>query len=139
MELKYTGKLTQATSGSAGLDVYSAQEVTIVPTEIKLVRTGLYLEIPKNHVGLLCSRSGLASELHLAVFNQPGVIDSDYRGEVGVLLRNYASRPYTIQSGDRIAQLVILKTPVLKLSATDTSSMSTTGRGASGFGSSGNK
>jgi len=139
MELKYTGKLTQATPGSAGLDVYAAQETTIVPTEIKLVRTGLYLEIPKNHVGLLCSRSGLASELHLAVFNQPGVIDSDYRGEVGVLLRNYASRPYTIQSGDRIAQLVILKTPVLKLSATDTSSMSTTERGASGFGSSGDK
>jgi dUTP pyrophosphatase len=139
MELKYTGKLTQATSGSAGLDVYAAQETTIVPTQIKLVRTGLYLEIPKNHVGLLCSRSGLANGLHLKVFNDPGIIDSDYRGEVGVLLRNYSSRPYTIQSGDRIAQLVILKTPVLKLSATDTSSMSTTERGASGFGSSGDK
>ena len=139
MELKYSGRLTQATDGSAGLDIYANQEVTIVPTEIKLVRTGLYLEIPKNHVGLLCSRSGLAKELHLAVFNAPGIIDADYRGEVGVLLRNYASRPYTIQSGDRIAQLVIIKTPILKLSETDTSSMSLTERGGKGFGSTGDK
>ena len=137
MELKYSGRLTQATDGSAGLDIYANQEVTIVPTEIKLVRTGLYLEIPKNHVGLLCSRSGLAKELHLKLFNDPGIIDADYRGEVGVLLRNYASRPYTIQSGDRIAQLVLMKTPVLKLSETDTSSMSASDRGVKGFGSSG--
>jgi dUTP pyrophosphatase len=137
MDLKYSGRLTRATDGSAGLDVYSSEDTTLVPTQIRLVRTGLYLEIPKGHVGLLCSRSGLAADLHLVVLNDPGVIDSDYRGEIQVLLRNYSSRPYSVQSGDRIAQLVILKTPVLKLSETDTSSMSSTERMGNGFGSTG--
>lgn len=138
MELKYTGgELTRATPGAAGLDIKSAQSFTLVPTEIRKVSTGLHIKLPKGHVGLLCSRSGLAAKHHIVVMNQPAIIDEDYTGELFVLLRSFASWPYDVNKGDRIAQLVVLKTPTLKLSETDISSMPSTERGDKGFGSSG--
>lgn len=127
------------TLSSAGMDVRAAlnEAVTLLPLERKLIPTGLFLEIPHGYEVQVRPRSGLAYKNGITVLNAPGTIDADYRGEVGVLLVNLSNEPFTIASGDRIAQLVVAK--VEQIEWKPTSHLSETERGEGGFGSTGKK
>lgn len=98
---------TRSTSGSACYDIYADEKTVIEPGKSLLIHTRLYMELPKATVGLVCSRSGLASR-GVFVTNSPGIIDSDYRGEVGVILTNLNPTSYCVAFGDRIAQMLFL-------------------------------
>src|SRR5512138_1474720 len=97
------------TAGSAGADICAFLEspVTIAPGERKLITTGVYVEIPEGYEIQVRPRSGLALKHGVTVLNSPGTIDSDYRGEIGIVLINHGTEPFTVASGDRIAQLVV--------------------------------
>lgn len=127
------------TLSSAGMDVRAAlnEAVTLQPLERKLIPTGLFLEIPHGYEVQVRPRSGLAYKNGVTVLNAPGTIDADYRGEVGVLLVNLSNEPFTIASGDRIAQLVVAKVEQIIWKPTD--QLSETLRGEGGFGSTGKK
>ena len=127
------------TLSSAGMDVRAAlnEAVTLQPLERKLIATGLFLEIPHGYEVQVRPRSGLAYKNGVTVLNAPGTIDADYRGEVGVLLINLSNEPFTIASGDRIAQLIVAK--VEQIEWKPTSQLSETERGEGGFGSTGKK
>ena len=127
-----------ATAGSAGMDLRACIDtpVTILPGEQALVPTGLAIALPDpGYVALLYARSGLAIKHGLSPANCVGVIDSDYRGEIVVALRNYAKEPYTVEPGERIAQMVI--TPVVQAAIALVDELDDTDRGAGGFGSTG--
>ena len=126
-----------ATTGAAGLDLSADVDgpVVINPGERAAVPTGLAMALPAGHEGQVRPRSGLAAKHGITVVNAPGTIDEDYRGEVKVLLVNLGSAPFTIQPGDRIAQLVVA--PVTKVAVTVVTSLDETARGAGGFGSTG--
>lgn len=124
-----------ATSGSAGCDLISNDDVILPPGKWAAVGTGLYLEIPKGYVAQVCPRSGLAMKHGVSVLNAPGIIDSDYRGEVKVLLVNHDSLRYTVKKGDRIAQLVFM--PVVQVQMKHVDQLTGTDRGEGGFGSTG--
>lgn len=127
----------QGSAGSAGLDLRAAidGEVTLAPLERRLVPTGLVLEIPAGWEGQIRSRSGLALRHGITVLNAPGTIDSDYRGEVGVILINLGREPVTLRRGERIAQLVLARCArVLWVEADE---LADTPRGTGGYGSSG--
>ena len=128
---------TYGTAQAAGADLYACLEapLTIAPGETAWVTTGLALEVPEGCAGLVYARSGLATKRGLAPANKVGVIDSDYRGEITVVLYNHGSEVQTISSGERIAQLII--TPVLTPAYTETDRLSETLRGTGGFGSTG--
>ena len=128
---------TYGTGQAAGADLYACLEapLTIAPGETAWVPTGLALEVPEGCAGLVYARSGLATKRGLAPANKVGVIDSDYRGEITVVLYNHGSEAQTISSGERIAQLII--TPVLTPAYTETDRLSETLRGTGGFGSTG--
>jgi len=115
------GQLVRATSGSSGYDLASAEdgELTILPGAVALVRTGLALELPPGLEGQVRSRSGLAARSGVFVLNSPGTIDSDYRGEMKVVLANFGGAPFSVFPGDRIAQLVFIKVPNVCLVAVD--------------------
>lgn len=125
--------------GAAGLDLLAAIDtqspVTLAPGARALVPTGLALEIPSGYEGQVRPRSGLALNYGITVLNSPGTIDSDYRGEVGVVLANLGHAPFEIRRGDRIAQLIFA--PVAHANLVAAKSISTTSRGAGGFGSTG--
>ena len=125
------------TAGSAGMDVRAAIEGTKIlpPGERDLVPTGMIFEIPPGFEAQIRPRSGLAWKNGITCLNTPGTIDSDYRGEVSVLLINHGSLPFTIERGMRIAQMVIAPVVQAKLQVRDLAS--TTDRGAGGFGSTG--
>ena len=127
------------TLSSAGMDVRAdlKEDITLQPLERKLIPTGLFLEIPHGYEVQVRPRSGLAYKNGVTVLNAPGTIDADYRGEVGVLLVNLSNEPFTIVSGDRIAQLVVAK--VEQIEWKPTSQLSDTERGDGGFGSTGKK
>jgi len=127
------------TTASAGLDVRANidSSIELKPLERKLVKTGIFMEIP---VGFECQvrpRSGLALKKGISVLNSPGTIDADYRGEVGVILINLSNEPFVIEDGERIAQLVFAK--VEQAQWRETEVLSDTDRGAGGFGSTGVK
>jgi len=126
-----------AHDGDAGLDVFANEDATIGPGEIKLVRTGVALELPANTEAQVRPRSGLAIKHGITVLNTPGTIDSGYRGEVGVILVNHGKVPYHIEKGMRIAQMVIK--PVLRAQVVEVAELSDTKRGTGGFGSTGMK
>ena len=128
---------TYGTTQAAGADLYACLEapLTIFPGETAWVPTGRALEVPEGCAGLVYARSGLATKRGLAPANKVGVIDSDYRGEITVVLYNHGSEAQTISSGERIAQLII--TPVLTPAYTETDRLSETLRGTGGFGSTG--
>ena len=121
---------------AAGADLYACldKELVIPPFGVALVPTGFAMEIPPRHQGEVRARSGLAWEEGLFVLNGPGTIDSDYRGEVKVILANFASEPRIIHHLDRIAQLVIM--PVVRAHFSE-SDLSETSRRENGFGSTG--
>lgn len=126
-----------ASAGSAGLDLRAAvdDELTLLPGERLLVPTGLILELPPGWEGQVRPRSGLAVDHGIGLLNSPGTIDSDYRGEVRVLLVHLGAEPFVIRRGDRIAQLVVA--PVAAVEVEEVESLSPTGRGDGGFGSTG--
>ena len=126
-----------ATDGAAGADLCAAvdQELIIRPGERAAVPTGLVLEIPDGHEGQVRPRSGLAIRAGLTIVNAPGTIDSDYRGELKVLLVNLGLEPVSISRGDRIAQLLVA--PVTRASFIETEDLTASDRGDGGFGSTG--
>jgi dUTP pyrophosphatase len=128
-----------ATDGSAGMDLRAAVEMAqqLGPGERALIPTGLKFAIPPGFEGQVRMRSGLALNHGLALPNAPGTIDSDYRGEVKVLVINLGDQPYTIERGARVAQLVIA--PVQRVVVTPVDAVDTTERGAGGFGHTGTR
>lgn len=121
--------------GDAGLDLPAAAGVMLPPGGRHLVPTGLRVAIPSGYAGLVLPRSGLALRAGVTVLNAPGLIDSGYRGEVGVLLVNHGTEPARIEKGDRIAQLVIQ--PVARAGLVEVAELAPSERGAGGFGSTG--
>ncbi len=125
------------TSLAAGLDVRANldEPVTLAPLERKLVGTGLFIELPEGFEAQVRPRSGLAFKHGLTVLNTPGTIDADYRGEVKVLLVNLSKEAFTIENGERIAQIVVAKHERIDWLASD--ELSETERGSGGYGSTG--
>ena len=136
--VKLDGRAKTPTYGStdaAGADLYALESEVIFSGETKLIHTGIAVEIPRGYVGLIYARSGLAAKRGLAPANKVGVIDSDYRGEIMVSIYNQSEKSQSINSGERIAQLVI--TPYLQVEYELSEDLSTTERGSGGFGSTG--
>ncbi len=126
-----------ATIGAAGMDIRASlkENVLLKPMERKLIPTGIYLEIPEGYEAQVRPRSGLALKSGITVLNAPGTIDADYRGEVGVILINLSDQEFTIESGERIAQLVFAKVENVQFRIVET--LSDTDRGEGGFGHTG--
>jgi dUTP pyrophosphatase len=124
-----------ATTGAAGMDVVSAESVTLAPGARHAVATGLALAIPQGYEVQVRPRSGLALKHGITVPNTPGTIDSDYRGELKVILINHGAEPFAIQRGDRVAQLVLA--PVVQAAWDEVAELDATTRGEGGFGSTG--
>ncbi|WP_049762488.1 dUTP diphosphatase [Erythrobacter litoralis] len=124
-----------ATDGAAGMDVVSAEDITLAPGARHAVSTGLAMAIPPGFEIQVRPRSGLALKHGITVPNTPGTIDSDYRGELKAILINHGSEPFAIHRGDRIAQLVIA--PVTRATWQEVDDLDATERGAGGFGSTG--
>ena len=124
-------------AGAAGMDLraFLDKEVSINPMERAKIPTGLFIETPNGYEAQVRPRSGLAARYGVTVLNAPGTIDPDYRGEVEVILVNFGKEPFTVKDGDRVAQLVIA--PLVRAELSEASSLSTTERGAGGFGSTG--
>jgi dUTP pyrophosphatase len=125
------------TAGAAGLDLRAAimAPLTLAPGERALIPTGLAMQLPEGFEGQVRPRSGLALRHGVTVLNAPGTVDSDYRGEVSVVLINHGQEPFSIQRGDRIAQFVIA--PVTQAELLEVSTLDATARGAGGYGSTG--
>ncbi|MBI4550978.1 MAG: dUTP diphosphatase [Candidatus Latescibacteria bacterium] len=123
--------------GAAGLDLHAALGAPVVlnPGEATLIGTGFSIAIPPGYEGQVRPRSGLALQHRIGLLNSPGTIDPDYRGEVGVILFNFGTSPYTVHDGDRIAQLVI--TPVPRVHLIVVERLDETTRGDGGFGHTG--
>lgn len=127
---------TRAHEGDAGLDLYACEAAHIGPGERWSVGTGVAVEIPEGHAGLVLPRSGLAQKHGIALVNAPGLIDSGYRGELRVLLLNTdPAETFRVDEGDRIAQLVIV--PIVLPTPIEAEALSESARGDGGFGSSG--
>jgi dUTP pyrophosphatase len=127
---------TRANEGDAGLDLYAAERAILAPGDRASVATGIAIEIPPGHAGLVLPRSGLAARHGIALVNAPGLIDSGYRGEIRVLLLNTdRADPFEIEPGDRIAQLLV--TPFAAADPVEVVELGATARGEGGFGSSG--
>jgi dUTP pyrophosphatase len=127
-----------ATEGSAGVDIVAAilEPISIGPGERILVPSGFKLEIPAEYEVQIRPRSGLAIKHGITVLNSPGTIDSDYRGEIGIILINHSKNKFIVNPKDRIAQMVICK--VTKMNLVKVSLLNNTERGSGGFGSTGN-
>ncbi len=124
-----------ATGGAAGMDVLAAEDVTLTPGQRHAVATGLALAIPQGYEIQVRPRSGLALKHGITVPNTPGTIDSDYRGELKVILINHGAEDFAIARGDRVAQLVLA--PVTQAAWDEVETLDETARGAGGFGSTG--
>ena len=122
---------------AAGMDIRTSitEPVTLQPLERKLFPTGLFMELPAGYEAQVRPRSGLAMKHGITVLNTPGTIDADYRGEVGVILVNLSNEPFTIEPGERIAQMVIARHEQPEV--VEVTELSETERGAGGFGHSG--
>lgn len=128
---------TYATAGSAGMDLRSAEALTLKPGARALVATGIAIALPEHYEAQVRPRSGLAVKHGITVLNSPGTIDADYRGEIKVPLINLGTEDFVIARGDRIAQMVVC--PVTLADLVEVESLDDTERGAGGFGSSGSK
>jgi dUTP pyrophosphatase len=128
-----------ATKNSAGVDLRAnlTEPITLGALERKIIGTGLKIALPEGYEAQVRPRSGLAAKHGLTVLNAPGTIDADYRGEIGVILVNLSNNSFTINPGERIAQLVIAKYEQVSWNLTE--SLDTTERGSGGFGSTGKK
>lgn len=144
MEIKIINKSAHElpeyeTEASAGMDLRAnlEQSVTLQPLDRAVIKTGLFIELPVGIEAQVRPRSGLAAKHGITVLNAPGTIDADYRGEIGVILVNLSSEVFTIQNGERIAQLVFAKHERAVWQLVD--ELTTTVRGTGGFGSTGMK
>lgn len=125
-----------ANPGDAGLDLYAAKDVTLQPGQRVMIPTGIAIAIPQGYAGFVQPRSGLAAKQGFSIVNTPGLIDSGYRGEIGVIgLNTDTQSEITIKRGDRVAQLVIQEVPVVELLEVD--ELDETERSSGGFGSTG--
>ena len=122
---------------SAGLDIRAnlSESITLSPLERAMVPTGLYVELPEGYEMQIRPRSGLAAKHGITVLNSPGTIDADYRGEIKVIVVNLSNTPFTIEPGERIAQMIVARYEQVEWQAVE--SLSETERGAGGFGSTG--
>ena len=127
------------TPGSSGMDLSACieQDVIINPGDKAIIPTGFSLSIPEGYEVQIRPRSGLAAKKGITVLNTPGTIDSDYRGEIKVILINFDKNKFTVKNGERIAQMVVC--PVEQVDMEEVEELSETGRGAGGFGSTGTK
>ncbi|HDZ15624.1 hypothetical protein LCGC14_0709020 [marine sediment metagenome] len=127
------------TDASAGMDLRANifEKISLDPLERAVVKTGLYIELPKGIEAQIRPRSGLAAKKGITVLNAPGTIDADYRGEIGVILVNLSNESYTIENGERIAQMVISRHE--RAEWNEVEELSQTDRGEGGFGSTGTK
>lgn len=125
------------TNGAAGMDLYACvdEEVVIEPMKIKLIPTGISMSIPEGYEAQIRPRSGLALKYGISLVNTPGTIDSDYRGEIKIIMINFGDKPFLVKRGDRIAQMVINKIETPEIIETD--NLTETERGKDGFGSTG--
>lgn len=142
MQIKIINKSTHQlpayeTAHAAGMDLRANldQSVTLDPMQRVLIPTGLFIELPVGYEAQIRPRSGLAFKHGLTVLNSPGTIDADYRGEIKVLLINLGEEPFVIQTGERIAQMIIAKHETVEWNHVNT--LSETSRGAGGYGSTG--
>ena len=128
-----------ATIGSAGFDIraYCEESIIIKPNETKLIPTGLFMEIPQGYEGQIRSRSGLSLNNKIVVLNSPGTIDSDYRGEIKVILHNFGKNNFVIENNMRVAQMIIVKYE--KVNFIKQNELNKTNRDNGGFGSTGVK
>lgn len=128
---------TYETDGSAGMDIRASldEDVTLEPGDIKLIPTGISVSIPMGYEGQIRPRSGLALKHGIGLVNSPGTIDSDYRGEVRIIMINYGKKSFTIKHGDRIAQMIIAR--ICHAAIEEVLELDSTGRGQGGFGHSG--
>lgn len=127
-----------STPGASGMDIYAwlpTGPITLQPMERRLVPTGLYIDIPYGYEVQIRPRSGLSLRQGLTVANTPGTVDSDYRGEISVIMVNIGTNPVTINDGDRICQMVVA--PVMHVNWEETAELSETTRGDGGFGHTG--
>lgn len=122
---------------SAGVDLRANidEAITLAPLQRQLIKTGLFMALPKGYEAQVRPRSGLALKKGITVLNTPGTIDADYRGEIGVILVNLSQKPFTVENGERIAQMVIAKCEQANFIAVE--ELDETDRGAGGFGSTG--
>ncbi|KEZ92546.1 dUTP diphosphatase [Nonlabens ulvanivorans] len=125
------------TEASAGMDLRANLETAVIlePMERAIIKTGLFIELPIGYEAQVRPRSGLAAKKGITVLNAPGTVDADYRGEIGVILVNLSNEAFTIENGERIAQLVIAKHERAQWQKVE--ELSSTDRGAGGFGSTG--
>lgn len=128
-----------ATPGSAGMDLRAnlAEPVTLAPMERRIIPTGLHIALPEGYEAQVRPRSGLALKHGVTVLNSPGTIDADYRGEVGVLLINLGGEPFTVNDGERIAQMVVAR--CCQATLTPAGTLPETVRGEGGYGHTGTK
>ena len=128
---------TYKTSGSSGMDLmaYIKNKITINPGKIALVPNGIALAIPENYEIQIRPRSGLAAKKGISVLNTPGTVDSDYRGEIIIILINLSKKSFVVKSGDRVAQMILC--PVAKGKLQEVKNLPKTVRGKGGFGSTG--
>ena len=136
--LNHKAKLPKyKTEGSSGMDLMACieEQIVIAPQHSKLIPTGIAIAIPKDTEVQIRPRSGLAAKSNISVLNTPGTIDSDYRGELKIILFNHGKDEYTVNNKDRIAQMVLM--PVLKVELEETNELPETIRGSGGFGSTG--
>lgn len=128
-----------ATGASAGMDLRAnlSEPVTLAPLARTIVKTGLFIELPVGYEAQVRPRSGLAAKKGITVLNSPGTIDADYRGEIGVILVNLSNDEFTIENGERVAQLVISRHE--HISWNEVEVLEESDRGAGGFGSTGSK
>lgn len=127
------------TEASAGMDLRAniTESITLQPLERTIVKTGLYIELPIGYEAQVRPRSGLAAKKGITVLNAPGTVDADYRGEIGVILVNLSNEAFTIENGERVAQLIIAKHE--RAEWVEAEVLSDTSRGTGGFGSTGVK
>ncbi len=128
---------TYKTSGSSGMDLvaFIKKKITINPGKTAIIPTGIAVAIPKNYEIQIRPRSGLAAKNNISVVNTPGTIDSDYRGEIKIILINLGKKSFIIKSGDRIAQMILC--PIIKGKFKEVRKLPNTVRGKGGFGSTG--
>ena len=128
---------TYKTSGSSGMDVmaFIKSKITINPGNTAVISTGISLAVPKNYEIQIRPRSGLAAKKGISVLNTPGTVDSDYRGEIKIILINFSKKSFIVKSGDRIAQMILC--PVAKGKIKEVKNLPRTVRGKGGFGSTG--
>lgn len=127
----------QQSIGASGFDLTSCEELTIMPGKHKLVNTGLKVEFPRGYEAQIRPRSGLALKYGVTVLNAPGTIDSDYRGEVKVILINHGDEPFEVKRGERIAQMIICAVVMPRMDIVLQKTLTETVRGKGGFGSTG--